>query len=165
MLKNEKKLIKIAAILYIVLIILIYFGSYLKYLLSYSWLGTASVITIIFIWVTIFFITVVISARVLFFIKVRLRGKERLDFVAKYGSLVAEYAKNNKNKKMQVAEFFILICKENGIMKAPDIKKYSKENFGLKGTRERVFESLRQEIEDAANEWSRKKKKDTDSAN
>jgi len=111
MLKNEKKLFKIAAILYIILIILIYFGSYLKYLLSYSWLGTASVITIIFIWVTIFFITIVISARVLFFIKVRLRGKERLDFVAKYGALVAEYAKNNKNKKMQTTEFFTLICK------------------------------------------------------
>jgi hypothetical protein len=158
MLKNEKKLFKIAAILYIILIILIYFGSYLKYLLSYSWLGTASVITIIFIWVTIFFITIVISARVLFFIKVRLRGKERLDFVAKYGALVAEYAKNNKNKKMQTTEFFTLICKENGVMKAPDLKKYSKQNFSLKGTRDKVFESLRREIEIAANEWSKKKK-------
>jgi len=43
-------------------------------------------------------------------------------------------------------------------MKAPDLKKYSKQNFSLKGTRDKVFESLRREIEIAANEWSKKKK-------
>ncbi len=163
MLQNEKKLFKISAILYIILIILIYFGSYLKYLMSHSWAGTASVIAVIFIWVTVLFITVVISSRALFLIKVRLRGKERLDFVAKYGSLIAEYGKANKNKKMLVTEFFAQICKENGVMKAPDLKKYSKENFALKGTREKVFESLRREIERSANEWS-KKNKSKDSA-
>jgi hypothetical protein len=157
MLKDEKKLFKIAVILYLILIILIYLGSFLKYLLSYSWIGTASVIVIIFMWVTILFITVVISSRVFFLIKVRLRGKERLDFVAKYGALIAEYSKANKNKTMQVEEFFKIICRENGIMKVPNLKKYGKENFSSKGTREKVFESLREEIENAANEWSKKK--------
>ncbi len=156
MLKKEKKLFKIAAILYAVLIILIYFGSFLKYLLSYSWFGTAAVITILFIWVSIFFIATVISARGVYLIKVRLHGKERLDFVAKLGTLAAEYGKTND--KMEIGEFFELVCKENGVMDIPDLNKYVKENFSLKGTREKVFETLRKEIEEAANAWSKEKK-------
>jgi hypothetical protein len=156
MLKNESKLFKIAAILFVVLVILIYFGSYLKYLLSYSWFGTAAVIAILFIWITIFFIATIITAKGTSLIKERLRGKERLDFVAKLGVLVAEYRKTND--KMEVGEFFEILCKDNGVMDIPDLNKYIDENFSLKGTRETVFETLRKEIEEAAIAWSKEKK-------
>jgi hypothetical protein len=154
--QNEKKFFKITVILYVVLIILIYFGSYLKYLLNYSWPGTASVIAIIFIWVTIFFIAIVLAARGVFLIKERMRGKERLDFVAKLGVLSAEYSKTND--KMEISEFFELVCKENGVMEIPDLNKFTGENFSLKGTRQNVFDALRKEIEAAANAWSKEKK-------
>ncbi|MBN2402186.1 MAG: hypothetical protein JXN64_07280 [Spirochaetes bacterium] len=156
--KKEKKLFKVAAILYMILIILIYFGSYLRYLLSNSWFGTGSVIVVIFIWVTIFFITTIITARGVFHIKQRLRATERLDFVAKLGALAVEIGKENEDGNMELSEFFELVCKENGVMDIPDLSKYANENFALRGTREKVFETLRHEIEAAANSWSKEKK-------
>lgn len=156
--RKEKKLFKIAAILYAILIILIYFGSYLQYLLSYSWYGKGSVIAIIFIWVTIFFIATIIAARGVFYIKQRLRGAERLDFVAKLGTVAAELAKADESGDMKLSEFFETVCKENGVMDTPDLSKYAEENFALRGTREKVLESLRHEIENAAVAWSKEKK-------
>ena len=154
--ENEKKHFKIAALLYLILIILIYFGSYLKYLLSYSWLGKGSVIVIIFIWLTVFFIATIITARGLFLVKQRLRGKERLDFVAQVGALAAEFGK--AKSKMNVGEFFEAICRENGITEIPNLNKYSKDNFTGQFARENVFRALRLEVETAAIAHSRKKK-------
>ena len=156
MLKNEKKHFKIAALLYLILLVLIYFGAYLKYLLSYSWLGNGSVIAIIFIWLTVFFIATIIVTRGLFLIKQRLRGKERLDFVAQIGALTAEYGKTKG--KMELGEFFKIICKENGVMEIPDLNKYSNEKFSGQFARENVFKALRQEIEAAAIAHSKEKK-------
>ncbi|MFH0975561.1 MAG: hypothetical protein V1874_07225 [Spirochaetota bacterium] len=154
--RREKKIFGIAALLYAVLIILIYFGSYLKYLLNYSWFGNAAVIVVIFIWVTVFLIATVLTAKGVFLIKERMRGKERLDFTAWLGVLIADYSQSGK--KIDLQAFFKMVCKENGVSETPDLKKYYNKQKMLKDTREVVFEELRQEIEDAADSWSNEKK-------
>jgi TM2 domain-containing membrane protein YozV len=156
---KEKKHFFIAGLLYVVLIILIYFGSYIKFLLNHSWDGTAAAIVIIFLWITIFIIATIVAARGVTLIKERWRGKQRLDFVAWMGVMIADYS--NSKKKMDLFGFFKEICKENGIMEAPNLKKYfDAKKKNLIGTRESVFEQLRQEIEDAATQWSNEKKKE-----
>jgi hypothetical protein len=153
---REIKIFKIAVLLYAVLIILIYFGSYLKYLLNYSWAGTASVIAIIFIWVTIFLIATIITAKGVSLIKERMRGKERLDFTAWLGVLIAVYLQSGK--KMDLSTFFKQVCRENGLSKVPDLNKFYDEKKKLKGTRDAILVELRQEIEDAIEESPAEKK-------
>lgn len=156
---KEKKHFFIASLLYVVLIILIYFGSFIKFLLNHSWYATAAAIVIIFLWITIFIIATIVAARGVTLIKERWRGKQRLDFVAWMGVMIADYS--NSKKKMDLFSFYKEICKENGIMDAPDLKKYyNSKKKNLIGTRESVFEQLRQEIEDAATQWSNEKKKE-----
>ena len=154
--KEEKKLFKMASFLYLILILFIYLGSYLKYLLKYPWYGTATVIFIIFLWVTIFLIATVIATRGIYLIRKHDEKKTKLDFIAWLGVLTADYRQSGN--EIDLLNFFIEICKENGIKDAPDLEKYYNNQKKLIEDRESVYIKLRQEIEEAAIADSKEKK-------
>ncbi len=153
--KEEKKLFKIAAILCLILIIIIYSGSFLKYLLKYSWYGTATVIVVIFIWITIFLIATIVVTRGLYLIRKRDEKKRKLDFIAWLGVLTADYRQSGN--EIDLLDFYKEICKEDGIKDAPDLEKYYNKQKKLIEGRESVMIKLRREIEEAANRESKEK--------
>lgn len=152
MYKKAFKFLLIAAVLWGVLVGLIYLGSYLRYTAgNQTWHGTGTIITLLFIWATIFTVTVVITMKGIELIKQNLRGKLRLDFAAWLGVLVAEYS---ANESMDIVTFFNKICQENGVKEAPKLAKFYDNNKKLAGTREAVFDHLRKEIEFLADKHS-----------
>lgn len=152
MYRKAFKFLSVAAILWCVLVGLIYLGSYLKFMIGDgTWHGTGTIITLLFIWVTIFTITVVITMRGIEVIKQNLRGKLRLDFAAWLGALVAEYSANGS---MDIVAFFNKICEENGIQEAPKLSQFYDKNKKMTGNREAVFDQIRKEIEFKADKWT-----------
>jgi hypothetical protein len=154
MYKNEKQLFKSAGILYIILLALIYLGSYLKYLLNFSWYGTASVIVILFIWLTILMIATVITSRGFFLIKQRDKTRQTIDFISKLGVYIADYRQSGNDPGL--IDFYKSLCKEHGIENAPDLGKYYDNNNKLIGSREAVHEKLKKEIENAMKLFKKK---------
>ena len=144
------KFFTIAAALWGLLIGLIHLGSYLKFaLIEPTWHGTAAVISVIFIWVTIFTVTIVTTMKGVEIIRQHLRKKLQFDFAAWLGTLVADY--NRKDDSINIETFFNAICNENGIKDVPDLKKFYKG----KDNRNSVFEKIKEEIEFAASQHSR----------
>lgn len=142
-----------AFILWLILIGLIYLGSYLRYMISGgSWHQNATIISLLFVWVTIFTITVVVTMKGVVTIKEHLKAKMRLDFLAWLGMLTIDYYRSNPS--MDIYAFFKSICEENGIKNIPDFSRFydSKKNLNLQ--RNNIFETIRKEIEETANEWS-----------
>jgi hypothetical protein len=145
--KNEKQLLKTAAIFYLILIILIYLGSYLKYLLQYSWYGTASVIVIIFIWITLLLAATVIMARAIFLIRKHKEPRQKIDFTARLGAYIADYSQSDQNPNLK--EFFKKACKEIGVENPPSFEKYYDSRKKLLEKRDLVYLKLKEEIKDA----------------
>jgi hypothetical protein len=146
MYNDEKKLFKTAGILYVILLAMIYLGSFLKFLLNNSWYGNATVIILLFIWLTILMAATVFAARGFFLIKQRNKIRQKIDFAAKLGAYIVDYRQSNNEQDL--IDFYGKICKESGIENTPGLDKYYDNNNKLLENREIVYEKIKLEIEE-----------------